>query len=201
MTKLFCFIFINVFFSNFIFGQKEFEIVHYDNFDTSLIKVLMVKEINKYRAKYNLSPMQFDTVTDEMAQYDASYVCENTFPSSIEEMNFFYYFDIPHQGILLRSPYDRLDYFSGLRRVNRKLIRCINMLGVSYDWFTETYKNFAETTVLNWLQSDFYDYASVLRYEAEDIELIGVGVSFKRMEGGEQPGTEVYINVVISSDK
>lgn len=201
MRNLIILLLVLIISSNTLLAQKEKELVDYNNFDTSLIKELLVREINRFRAKHNLTPMKLDLTTDNMAQYDAEYV--NTFfsPKSFDEMQFTYFHNSPYEGILLHSPYDRIDYFSSLNRVNRRLFYCVYSTGFSYEGFKETYYNFAITTLLTWLQSDEYDVENILKYDTDGEEFVGVGISFKEMMGGVQNGYEVYVNLAISTDK
>ena len=187
--------------SNLVLAQKETELVDYNNFDTSLVKELLLREINRFRTKNNLTPMKFDSTTTNIAQYDADYVNTLFFPKSFDEMEFTYYHTQQFQGLLLITPNERMDYFSSLSNVNRKLFHCIHSKGFSYEGFNETYYNFAITTLLTWLESDDFDFKNVLKYDTDGDEFLGVGISFKQMVGGHQNGYEVYVNVAISTDK
>ena len=202
MKKITSLLILVLIMSNSIFAQKEKELVDYTNFDTSLTKELLVREINRFRAKHNLKPFVMDSTTEKVAQYDASYVNETLFPKSYEEMDFNYFHNIPFEGVLLKTPNDRMDYFSSLNRVNRRLFYCMNTTGFSRSDFTETYYNFAITTLLTILQTYDQNFDEVLKYNNSDgEEFVGIGISFKEMIGGVQKGYEVYVNIAISTDK
>jgi hypothetical protein len=190
---------LTLFYSSFVFSQKEEEIVDYKNFDTAFVKELLLNAINQYRSGFNLTPFKVDAVSTDFAEYDASYVCQNTFHKHSNDLNFFYYYDIPHQGILLKDPLERVNYFSSLRRVNRKLFTCINSSGFCREGFLESYSTFAIGTLVTWLQAnDGYD--KILQFNAECEEYIGIGISYKELISSKQAGYEVYVNVALTTD-
>ena len=200
MKNLIILLVVTLVFSNQSFAQKQEEIVDYTNFDTLFAKQLLLDEINRYRATLNLTSMKLDSVSTDVAEYEASYVCQNTFHKHSDELKFFYFYDIPHNGILLKTPLERLDYFSSIRRVNRKLFTCINSSGFNREGFFETYSTFAIGTLVSWLQAnDGFD--KILQYNTEGEELLGIGISYKPIVSPTQKGYEVYVNVVITTDK
>ena len=61
-------------------------------------------------------------------------------------------------------------------------------------------KTFAIGTLVSWLQAnDGFD--KILQYNTEGEELLGIGISYKPIVSPTQKGYEVYVNVVITTDK
>ena len=189
-----------LFVSNFLFAQSQFDVIDYNNLDTNLLQELVINQINKFRAKNNLTPFKFDSVSYKAAEYQSSYLVQNSMAKSRRDIVFNYYNELPHKGILLNTPWDRLEYFSSLERVNRRLLNSINITSFSPVDMFETYEIFAMGSLETWLSTPG-TIRETLLFEGDGEELIGASISFREVQLGSEKGFEIYMDVVITTDK
>jgi hypothetical protein len=182
------------------FGQKEYENVDLTNLDTMYLKTSLIDKINKFREKQGVPPLIPDFASHQTVDYQTSCVVENSTAKSEDEIVYYYSHNYYHKGLVLETVEKRLDHFSTLSNVKRKLVSCCS-LPMFYDSVElETFNLFTMTSLIIWLEAKG-GFRNLLLYNGEGNEYVGVGVAFREMESNGKKGYELHLDLIITTEK
>jgi hypothetical protein len=152
-----------------VFSQSPDDYIDLDSLNYSMIMDGILKDLNSYRKSYGLPELIYKKVNHLASDYHTKYLVEYGEKNKIHSRVF--------QGVLLKTPQDRVNYYSNIMNEvpNDIKIRCSHYTINNYqNILDDTYENYNKR-IVNYVKgfSEFYD---------SDTKYIGVSVNIGNID-------------------
>ncbi len=171
-----------------LFSQSPDDYIDLDSLNYSMIMDGILKDLNSYRKSYGLPELIYKKVNHLASDYHTKYFVEYEEKNKIHSRVF--------QGVLLKTPQDRINYYSRLMNEVPTDIkfRCTHYTINNYqNILDDTYENYNKR-IVNYVKgfSEFYD---------SDTKYIGVSVNIGNidLDDGDIFYT-IVTNVILTGD-
>jgi hypothetical protein len=171
-----------------LFSQSPDDYIDLDSLNYSMIVDSIINDLNYYRKSYGLPELIYKKVNHLASDYHTKYFVEYEEKNKIHSRVF--------QGVLLKTPQDRINYYSRLMNEVPTDIkfRCTHYIINNYqNVLDDTYENYNKR-IVNYVKgfSEFYD---------SDTKYIGVSVNIGNidLDDGDIFYT-IVTNVILTGD-